>query len=484
MNEAGQCPVSRLNIGPVVRAKKWRRLYARGWFVLLLLSVFAILYLTDHRVTEILFRLPPFADRWATSPGPGLLAFVSVILVYTTATVFLLCKTRLRVNPAFFLTLGAFYLAFLLRPLFSPPYVRAYGGNANADTVDLMSKAFALPGLVASLFASWNEIRFRAAAKSLLSASDFGRVQTFKRTKRPKVNLPPGNPKSSEYKSFMMVTLVGGFFVTMLLLIAGFGPVAGFFTYAVLVMAGWMYYLAHKHNVRTVDEVARVDSRRPVLILRSFKSDKRLSQTGGRPFTSLIDRFAKLLGSVGPPIALPEPKVPLPFAGVAVVPVPAVKVPAQINEAFAEFNDWKEEFARRIEKSGLIVMFVSDSSGLLWELRELLARSEAMQRTVLVFTEDLKARQSRGFLNFLGSLEGPAMARKLYGSILDSQGVVESWLKPASQITGPDRLLPRKYRADMPLLVRFASSGDPTVITGPLVWEGYEEAFMRYVLAG
>jgi hypothetical protein len=209
--------MSRLNIGPVIRAKKWRRLYARVWFVLISLSVFAVLYLTEHRVNEILFILPFSVDLWmGSSTDPRFLAFLSALMVYATATVFLLCKTNLRVRPAFFLALATLYLALLVRLFFLASYVH-FHGSWYAERVDLMTKAFALPGLVASLFAFWNETRYRAAAKSILSASDLSRIQTFKRTKRPKVDLPPESRKSSAYESLRTVTIAFGVFITLVL---------------------------------------------------------------------------------------------------------------------------------------------------------------------------------------------------------------------------------------------------------------------------
>ena len=474
--------MSKLNVGPIVRAYRWRKRYAKVWFGLFIIAVLATVSLTDHSLFEILnLLLIDSIDRFLITPLADLRFDLSHLFRYLIfilqVTIILWGIMRFKISSLILAILV--YLSVFILPLSLSSDLHHTG----MDQDDLIRKVFGLPGLIACLVALLNEIRYRRVAESHLYEGELNQINPLRKKKRHLKYLPYIEKAEDYRQRGISLRAVGVVLYIVLacvlfaigkpLLIGGTGAIL---VSIIFPIALWMKYMARKTEVRTVDEIAEIDDRPPILLLRSFKNDRLLTQLEpgtdylgrGQPYSSLSDRFERLLRPIGPLSALPEPEVSFPFGGIATVPVD---------------TDWKDTFYSRISASRLIIVFISDSDGLLWEIRELLARAEVLQYTAFVFINPINHRETVGFLNFLRSLENLPIAERLYDGILPSRDIPELKQSYASETIMIDKLLPRKYRSDEPLLIRFSKSGDPLVINGPLIWEAYRLAFKRYVLA-
>lgn len=473
--------MTNVNIGPVARATKWRKRYVGVWFGLLISAELAAISLTKleyYKIAE--------ATLWLIA-APLLLLYEQPAFLITIPILFLLFRLVMRFKITALIILSVVYLISLIWPLF---YSFSHYSRTDTDIDQYwLIAVFALPGFVASLMASLNEIRYRAVSTNLPWAGDLN--LTLKQHGRSNIfTLPDRSILKVLGPSALVVVIV----LVLVIIIGGFDSgSARAFVSAVVGVMGWVSYMVHKRSVRTAEDVAKNDERPPILILRSFKEDPRLARPGGYPYTSLVDRVGQLLQSVGPRVALPEPGFSLPYPDIAEVRTEKTGSPDAQNigpkatQSTSSENtlntDWKNEFYRYIGDSILIVVFIAGSPGLLWEIEELLTRPEILQRTILIFSSSINAQENAKFIRFLLLLDKFPVAESLYH-------LLKSWprtstakqrflsLDPCSL----DKFLPHSYLPDEPLLIRFSKSGNPVVILGPIVWEGYEVAFKRYVL--
>lgn len=471
--------MTNVNIGSLARATKWRKRYVGVWFGSLVLAELAAIFLTDlkyYKIADVTLIL---------MGGPQLALYEHPAYLITIPILFLLIRMVIRFKITALVILSVVYLAFPIWPHF---YAFIVQSEIDPDYDQfVLSAVFALPGLTASLLALINEMRYRAASRKIRYAGDLNLIAKKNRSKIftlsersiVKVLGPP---------AWAIVVVI-----LFVFLILGFNSAsARTVIWGVVVMLGWVSYMVHKHNVRTADEVAQSDDRPPILLLRSFKEDPRLGRPEDDPYTSPVDRVGQLLQSIGPLVALPEPDVSLRFAGVAEARtknsegrVQNSEGRIQNTEELNQESNWKDTFYRYMRDASLIVVFVSDGAGLLWEIEELITRPETLQRTVLIFPSDIKAQESANFIRFLLLNDKLPVAEGLYNAIKSlprSSSTRKRYfsLDPCKL----DILLPRRYVSDGPLLVRFSKCGDPIVVLGPLVWEGYKVAFKRYVLTG
>ncbi len=130
-----------------------------------------------------------------------------------------------------------------------------------------------------------------------------------------------------------------------------------------------------RYFVVDAERLLNFDSRAPVLLLRSFRSDGQhhlmpssfLGSLWGR--TTLEFEIVKTLSRVGPVIAIGRPGEALP--------------PAGASRHYLQHERWEERVASYIEAARMIVVIMDTSDGLLREY-ELLAQHEGLYKTVLV----------------------------------------------------------------------------------------------------
>ncbi|HEV3040935.1 MAG TPA: hypothetical protein VHA33_24420 [Candidatus Angelobacter sp.] len=124
-------------------------------------------------------------------------------------------------------------------------------------------------------------------------------------------------------------------------------------------------------RLRAVDVLAS-DRRPPVLYLRSFKADARgqpQAVPGALPTflvqlsrKSFEEKLARTLDSIGPFIAIGDPKESVPPSGAA--------------RLYLSNEEWQERVTELLDRAGFIVIQAGDSEGLVWELDTILKKCD------------------------------------------------------------------------------------------------------------
>lgn len=146
-----------------------------------------------------------------------------------------------------------------------------------------------------------------------------------------------------------------------------------------LLIATWCLRASRRLAMMTADNLLRVDSRPPVLYLRSFRSDAiRTSERWGLlrllyPFR-MKTHFAQLIAArcaaIGPVVTIADPKTRI------IVPGPAQKS--------AGHADWHEVVTALMQDAALIIVLMDATENLKWEIESLRA-SRAIERTLFIF---------------------------------------------------------------------------------------------------
>jgi hypothetical protein len=146
-------------------------------------------------------------------------------------------------------------------------------------------------------------------------------------------------------------------------------------------LARWFLRLAQRRAADSYQAITQVDSRAPVLFLRSFGEEKRLLEA---PARSLLARLLRLMdrkrtldeivldaaSPIGPVVALG-----MPTEGVA--PLGAARL-------YAADSEWQDTVRRLVQQSRAIIICVEDSQGVMWELKYLLADTHST-KTLCIF---------------------------------------------------------------------------------------------------
>jgi hypothetical protein len=116
------------------------------------------------------------------------------------------------------------------------------------------------------------------------------------------------------------------------------------------------------------------DPRAPVLYLRSFADDEVVAEANiVRGFIQLSteeEQFAKVLNRIGPFLAIGDPRETLPDLGA--------------TRLYVSDHDWKRNVEELLAKARLVVLRLSATESLLWELQVAFARLEPSRLLLLV----------------------------------------------------------------------------------------------------
>jgi hypothetical protein len=124
------------------------------------------------------------------------------------------------------------------------------------------------------------------------------------------------------------------------------------------------------------ETVLAMDERRPVVVLRTFADDDisliadNVVSGAMRPVVRMEEAVVPFLRSLGPVVAIGQPKERIPRLGA--------------DRAYFSGDDWQAAISRWIEMAALIVVFAGKGEGLRWELREI-AKANAWNKTLIVF---------------------------------------------------------------------------------------------------
>ena len=116
------------------------------------------------------------------------------------------------------------------------------------------------------------------------------------------------------------------------------------------------------------------DPRPPVVYLRSFEDDEVLANTniveGFIQLTTEEEQYARVLNRIGPFLAIGDPREALPDLGAARI--------------YVGNDDWRSRVEALLDRARLVVLRLSATEGLLWELRTVIARSDPGKLLILV----------------------------------------------------------------------------------------------------
>jgi hypothetical protein len=167
--------------------------------------------------------------------------------------------------------------------------------------------------------------------------------------------------------------------------VAAFQVIAGLAALGVayLVVVRPLLELGSRFLALTGQEALAADQRPPVVYLRSYASERKVS---------LSERaLAKLLENVGPLLAIGRPDETVPSLGAARLYVPA--------------DEWKQTITMLLERARLVVIVAGETPGLVWEMQEC-RRIVPPAKLIVVVPNDRK--QLTGFAKVLGTVaEGP-----------------------------------------------------------------------------
>jgi hypothetical protein len=158
----------------------------------------------------------------------------------------------------------------------------------------------------------------------------------------------------------------------------------GWAVFATFPLALWLYARARRFRVRIFasdqDLHRYLDERgeKLILFLREFASDgaplREIDDSLADIFITEEERIAGTLGAYGTVVAIGQPGEPLPAAGSC--------------RLYVEANHWREVVGRLLDRADLVVLRPGVSTGISWELDQIVARERA-ERTILVPTADL-----------------------------------------------------------------------------------------------
>jgi hypothetical protein len=116
------------------------------------------------------------------------------------------------------------------------------------------------------------------------------------------------------------------------------------------------------------------DTRPPVLYLRSFADDEKVAEAnvvdGFIQLSTEEEQFAKVLTRIGPFVAIGDPREKLPVLGA--------------TRHYVRDDEWRQDVEETLYTARLVVLRLSTTKGVLWELREAITRLEPARLLLLV----------------------------------------------------------------------------------------------------
>jgi len=143
--------------------------------------------------------------------------------------------------------------------------------------------------------------------------------------------------------------------------------------------------LSRRISLKSVDELRRIDERKPVLFLRPFIDDQVELSKWKMPLnirlidpniqsTTLDELIVQNYSHLGPVIALGNPEDKIPPIGAA--------------RKYVSGETWREILTSLMKESVLILIAVSKTNNLIWEIQQIF-ENEYQEKTILVFSPNI-----------------------------------------------------------------------------------------------
>jgi hypothetical protein len=165
-------------------------------------------------------------------------------------------------------------------------------------------------------------------------------------------------------------------------------PLSVGFLYGVLALADWLWDRSRLAGQLTLQEALLLDQRAPILFLRSFQDDQVSLKAAKLPtYLRALDpglvahRFEELLvqdlSYVGPVVAIGNPR--------------DFQRPIGASREYLDNRDWHDEVLQYMKQSRAIVVSLSETHGLEWELTQISCHGYLM-KTLFVVPPGLSSR--------------------------------------------------------------------------------------------
>jgi hypothetical protein len=152
-----------------------------------------------------------------------------------------------------------------------------------------------------------------------------------------------------------------------------------------------LFRRTQQHEVATAEEALQIDTRPPVIYLRSFKDDGLMtmpnvtaSWLGAAVLMSPEQELALVLRRVGPVVAIGKPGEPLPELGAARLYVP--------------HDRWQQAVASLLGCAAMVVVRVGTSAGVMWEVEQVFSHVPRERTVFLVLGSGDDLRTAVGAL--------------------------------------------------------------------------------------
>ena len=150
-------------------------------------------------------------------------------------------------------------------------------------------------------------------------------------------------------------------------------PVAMLISIVVGIAAIWtgmfgrhLAMTGRKQRAVLASRAASLDPRAPVLYLRSFADDEKVAEAhqvnGFIQLSTEEEQFAKVFRRIGPFVAIGRPREKLPTLGA--------------TRFYAGDDEWRTKVDDLLSTARLVILRLSPTEGLLWELKEVVSRVE------------------------------------------------------------------------------------------------------------
>ena len=185
----------------------------------------------------------------------------------------------------------------------------------------------------------------------------------------------------------MMLTGFLGLLVIKVISSAGLGIAMSLLLSCIVGLAAVAVGLFGRHLAMTGRKQAAAitarevvnDTRAPVVYLRSFSDDGKVAEAhvveGFIQLSTEEEQFAKVLRRIGPFIAIGDPREKLPVLGA--------------DRVYVGDGEWKKDVEDLLAKARLVVLRLSPSEGLLWEVQQVVSRVEP-NRLLLFLPQNYK----------------------------------------------------------------------------------------------
>ena len=209
------------------------------------------------------------------------------------------------------------------------------------------------------------------------------------------------------------------------------------------VAGGYMFYRGRQYAAAQVPTEAIVSDGKPdVLYLRSFKVDPSAAgqafSGGGLTELTEEEQLTEVLKPFGDPVALGRPGESLPTPGAA--------------KLYVSHEEWQPEVIRQMKTAKLVVIWVGNTPGVLWEMRK--AR-EILRPCQLLLLIMMSNKVYDAFRNEAGQALGVSLPKR---DSLKKRGSIRGFFRFSADWT-PDFLplkAPRLRQKDFTPLFKYA----------------------------